>query len=116
MDSEVAARVLRHMPPIRSSYDAVIIGGGHNGLVAAAYLAKAGLSVLLLERTDTLGGTPAEVYNVWFDWIHWAVPHKSRVHGVQTPLALPDGTLGATDGIGYPGGISETQIWVDDAQ
>lgn len=56
MDSEVAARVLRHMPPIRSSYDAVIIGGGHNGLVAAAYLAKAGLSVLLLERTDTLGG------------------------------------------------------------
>ncbi|MET9625417.1 NAD(P)/FAD-dependent oxidoreductase [Streptomyces sp. NPDC006464] len=38
------------------SYDAVIIGGGHNGLVAAAYLARAGRSVLVLERLDTTGG------------------------------------------------------------
>jgi phytoene dehydrogenase-like protein len=37
-------------------YDAVVVGGGHNGLTAAAYLAKAGLSVLLLERDDHLGG------------------------------------------------------------
>ncbi|MFN4146820.1 MAG: phytoene desaturase family protein, partial [Runella sp.] len=37
-------------------YDAVIIGGGHNGLVAACYLAKAGKKVLLLERNDYLGG------------------------------------------------------------
>lgn len=36
--------------------DAVIVGGGHNGLAAAAYLARAGLSVLLLERQDHLGG------------------------------------------------------------
>ncbi|UXA17326.1 NAD(P)/FAD-dependent oxidoreductase [Mycobacterium sp. SMC-4] len=36
--------------------DAVIIGGGHNGLVAAAYLAKAGLSVRVLERLDQVGG------------------------------------------------------------
>src|SRR3954447_9839896 len=40
----------------RGSYDAVIVGGGHNGLVAAAYLARAGRSVLLLERRDELGG------------------------------------------------------------
>jgi phytoene dehydrogenase-like protein len=39
-----------------SSYDAVIVGGGHNGLVAAAYLARAGLSCLLLERRNELGG------------------------------------------------------------
>ncbi|MBD0708744.1 MULTISPECIES: phytoene desaturase family protein [unclassified Streptomyces] len=38
------------------SYDAVIVGGGHNGLVAAAYLARAGRSVLVLERLDTTGG------------------------------------------------------------
>ncbi|MFG2872412.1 phytoene desaturase family protein [Streptomyces sp. NPDC048338] len=38
------------------SYDVVIIGGGHNGLVAAAYLARAGRSVLVLERLDTTGG------------------------------------------------------------
>jgi phytoene dehydrogenase-like protein len=38
------------------SYDAVIVGGGHNGLVAATYLARAGRSCLLLERRHELGG------------------------------------------------------------
>lgn len=38
------------------THDVVIIGGGHNGLTAAAYLALAGRSVLLLERDDHLGG------------------------------------------------------------
>lgn len=38
------------------SYDAIIIGGGHNGLVAAAYLAKAGRKVCVLERRHVLGG------------------------------------------------------------
>jgi phytoene dehydrogenase-like protein len=37
-------------------HDAIIIGGGHNGLVCAAYLAEAGLDVLLLERREVLGG------------------------------------------------------------
>jgi phytoene dehydrogenase-like protein len=37
-------------------YDAVVIGSGHNGLVAAAYLAKAGKSVLVIEQNDYLGG------------------------------------------------------------
>jgi phytoene dehydrogenase-like protein len=38
------------------TYDAVVVGGGHNGLVAAAYLAKAGRSVLVLERRGEVGG------------------------------------------------------------
>jgi phytoene dehydrogenase-like protein len=38
------------------TYDAVIIGGGHNGLVAAAYLARAGLKVVVVERRHVLGG------------------------------------------------------------
>ncbi|MEU0074521.1 NAD(P)/FAD-dependent oxidoreductase [Streptomyces sp. NPDC006332] len=38
------------------TYDAVVIGGGHNGLVAAAYLARAGRSVLVLERLERTGG------------------------------------------------------------
>ncbi|WP_046509391.1 phytoene desaturase family protein [Streptomyces odonnellii] len=42
--------------PAHVSYDAVIVGGGHNGLVAAAYLARAGRSVLVLERLGTTGG------------------------------------------------------------
>ncbi|GIH92688.1 phytoene desaturase family protein [Planobispora siamensis] len=41
---------------LRSRYDAVIVGGGHNGLVAAAYLARAGRRVLVLERLDHVGG------------------------------------------------------------
>jgi phytoene dehydrogenase-like protein len=38
------------------AYDAVVVGGGHNGLVTAAYLAKAGLQTLVLERRDRVGG------------------------------------------------------------
>src|SRR5262245_60144314 len=44
--SELAAR----------DWDAIVVGGGHNGLTAAAYLARAGRSVLVLERRDQLGG------------------------------------------------------------
>ncbi len=40
----------------QSSYDVIVVGGGHNGLTAATYLAKAGLSVLLLERSGHTGG------------------------------------------------------------
>ncbi|MCX4552736.1 NAD(P)/FAD-dependent oxidoreductase [Streptomyces sp. NBC_01387] len=42
--------------PAQDSYDIVIVGGGHNGLVAAAYLARAGRSVLVVERLGHTGG------------------------------------------------------------
>ncbi|HZR78754.1 MAG TPA: NAD(P)/FAD-dependent oxidoreductase, partial [Chthoniobacterales bacterium] len=41
---------------LKSRYDVVILGAGHNGLVAASYLGRAGLSVLLLEKNDYIGG------------------------------------------------------------
>lgn len=41
---------------MQASYDAIIVGGGHNGLTAAAYLARAGKSVLVLERRGIVGG------------------------------------------------------------
>jgi phytoene dehydrogenase-like protein len=46
---------------VTSRYDVVVIGGGHNGLVAAAYLGRAGRRVLLMERADELGGTARPV-------------------------------------------------------
>jgi len=42
-------------------YDVIVMGAGHNGLVAAAYLAKAGKSVLMLEAADEIGGATASV-------------------------------------------------------
>jgi len=45
-------------------YDAVIIGGGHNGLVTAAYLARAGRKVLVLERREMVGGC-AVTEEIW---------------------------------------------------
>jgi phytoene dehydrogenase-like protein len=46
------------------SYDAIIIGGGHNGLTSAAYLAKAGKRTLVLERRHVVGGAAVteEIY------------------------------------------------------
>ena len=47
-----------------ANYDAIVIGAGHNGLTAAAYLAKAGKKVLVLERRHVLGGAAVteEIY------------------------------------------------------
>ena len=39
-----------------TTYDAIIIGAGHNGLVTACYLAKAGLKTLVVEKNDWIGG------------------------------------------------------------
>jgi phytoene dehydrogenase-like protein len=56
-----AARSARQTPPTRSTrddrtYDAIVIGGGHNGLTNGAYLAKGGLRTLVLERRPFVGG------------------------------------------------------------
>ena len=57
-------------PPLKTFYDAIVVGSGHNGLVAAAYLAKAGKSVLVLERNELLGGATAS-QQVFPDYDAW---------------------------------------------
>lgn len=47
---------LPHPSPLPEEVDGIFVGGGHNSLVAAAYLARAGASVLVLEQGDTIGG------------------------------------------------------------
>ncbi len=49
---------------MNSTYDVVVIGGGHNGLVTAAYLARAGRKVLVLERRELVGGC-AVTEEIW---------------------------------------------------
>ena len=51
------------------TYDAIVVGAGHNGLTNAAYLAKSGLDVLCLEKNDYIGGATAS-RNLYKDWIY----------------------------------------------
>jgi len=95
--------------PSRSSYDAIIVGGGHNGLTCAAYLAKAGRKVLVLERRHIVGGAtvseelyPGFTFSVCSYVVSLLRPHIMREldlarHGLELiPLdcsftPLPDG-------------------------
>ena len=78
-----------------SPYDSIIIGAGHNGLVAAAYLARAGKTVLVLERRALPGGqlvseTIAEDFTI--DSIHAGAqlrPDIARELGLSLPSAEP---------------------------
>jgi phytoene dehydrogenase-like protein len=56
---------------MKSRYDVVILGAGHNGLVAAAYLGRAGLSVFLLEKNNYIGGatTSQKVFPDYDAWL-----------------------------------------------
>src|SRR4029077_8440304 len=63
--------LLRVQNGMKSKYDVVILGAGHNGLVAATYLGRAGLSVLLLEKNNYIGGatTSQKVFPDYDAWL-----------------------------------------------
>lgn len=80
------------------SYDVIIIGAGHNGLVTASYLAKEGLSVLMLERRDIVGGgatteplSPGFMTS-WCSQTAWGLQSK-----IVDDLNLPDHGLESLD-------------------
>jgi phytoene dehydrogenase-like protein len=71
---------------MKQSFDVIVVGGGHNGLVAAAYLARAGLRVLVLERRHVLGGAcvTEEV------WPGYRVSTAAYLCGLLLPRVIED--------------------------
>ena len=101
--------------------DVIIVGGGHNGLACAAYLAKAGLDVLVLERRDILGGAAA-TEDMWdgyrissASYVVSLMPDRIvqeldlKRHGYEVSIITPDYF------VPFPDGTSLT-LWGDVAR
>jgi phytoene dehydrogenase-like protein len=70
-----------------NTYDALVIGGGHNGLVSAAYLARSGVRTLVLESRGTLGGA-ATTEAPWPEAPHLRVTRLSYVMSLMPPTIV----------------------------
>jgi phytoene dehydrogenase-like protein len=70
-----------------NNYDALVIGGGHNGLVSAAYLARSGARTLVLESRGSLGGA-ATTEAPWDDAPHLRVTRLSYVMSLMPPTIV----------------------------
>ena len=75
-----------------NSYDAIVVGGGHNGLVSAAYLARSGARTLVLESRATVGGA-ATTESPWPDAPHLRVTRLSYVMSLMPPTIVNDLSL-----------------------
>ena len=72
-----------------SSYDAIVVGGGHNGLVAAAYLARSGARTVVLERRGNTGGA-ATTEQPWAEAPELSVTRLSYVMSLMPPTITKD--------------------------
>jgi phytoene dehydrogenase-like protein len=88
------------------TWDVVVVGGGHNGLTAAAYLAQAQKRVLLLERRDRLGGACTSEQP--FDDPDWIVSPCAYLVGLLHPVVVDE--LGLKDR-GYRVHIVDPHLW-----
>ena len=103
------------MTKAEHSFDAIVVGGGHNGLVNGAYLAKSGLRTLVLERRNIVGGAASDLAT----WRERGVPANATLHGFVPPgqLAARYADLDAVlmpyarTGVGVGGGQSDTHRW-----
>ncbi|MCC5948465.1 MAG: NAD(P)/FAD-dependent oxidoreductase [Nitriliruptoraceae bacterium] len=102
-------------------WDAVIVGGGHNGLTAAAYLARAGRSVLVLEAREQLGGA----CTLREPWAGYRVSPCAYLAGLLHPVVIDELELRRRGFRWIPadGGLfvpfedgSSVQLWEDDAR
>src|SRR5579875_442060 len=71
------------------NYDAIVVGGGHNGLVASAYLARSGARTLVLEARGSLGGA-ATTEAPWPDAPEFRVTRLSYVMSLLPPTIARD--------------------------
>ena len=90
----------------RRTWDVVVVGGGHNGLTAAAYLATAGRSVLVLERNDRLGG--ACTLEQPFSDPAWLVSPCAYLVGLLHPIVVDELDLASH---GFEAVFVDPSIW-----
>jgi phytoene dehydrogenase-like protein len=107
---------------MNQGFDAIVVGGGHNGLTCGAYLARAGLRTLVLERRHVIGGAAVteeivpgfrfSVFSYLMSWLHPKVIRELelRRHGFEVlPASDMYGPLENGDGIVFADDIKRTQ-------
>src|ERR1022692_3569192 len=88
-NSAGSSPVARKGDPMTSAYDAIVVGGGHNGLVSAAYLARSGARTVVLEGRYKTGGA-STTETPWPDAPEFKVTRLSYVMSLMPPTIIND--------------------------